>query len=102
MKLKELTCYGPFSKTEQRVLDVVEKYSFSLPKERQTRTNPHNGRTHLLDPLAVLLYDFIVSPCIGRIVGQPTSKGGINRRDWNGARYIFLRRWSKEYDDLLD
>jgi len=74
---------------------LFEELEIPLPKVKQTRTNPFTGVTHLLDPEAVQLYDFITTK--KWVCGRD-----YTRNEWDHARYYFAQEWPNEYMDLLD
>lgn len=64
----------------------------------ELRRNPHTGATALLSPLALVLFDWIVSPNRG----DEITAGKYSKGLWDEARYLFQTLWPEEYYDLLD
>lgn len=64
----------------------------------QPRANPFTGVTVTLEPLALALYDWIVSPSRG----DEINAGKLAQNDWDRARYLFLTLWPDDYYSLLD
>lgn len=62
------------------------------------RKNPYTQVGHKLSPLAVSLYDWIVSPDRGDNIASGKEK----RETWDEARYLFAELWPDEYIDLID
>lgn len=79
-----------------RAIEHVRALGYSEPAQSETRTNPYTHKSHLLVPLAVMLYDFITSRKGEVALGQ------ININDWYRCRYAFCEMWPDEYFDLLD
>jgi hypothetical protein len=93
----------------KRQQKLITKLDLPLPDGPEERTNPYTGRSCILNPLAVALYDFITeSNAIGQldIFRRPPSVRYKDKayaiRDWDGARMIFRIMWPDEYMDLID
>jgi len=77
------------------MLAAVQALGFAAPTEPQLRRNPFNGKSHILEPQAVMLYDFITTK--DHVCGLH-----YTRRNWDLARYFFAEKWPDQYFDLLD
>lgn len=90
-------------KSYQNAVEKIRALGFTEPPAPEVRRNKFTGKQHLLQPLAVMLFDFITAPQdrdpkgFGLINGRP-----VTRQTWDNARYLFQTTWSDEYYDLLD
>ena len=71
---------------QKRLLSELE-----IGTESETVTNPYSGRSCLLEPQAVALYD-LIKGC--EITG--------NLKDFDRARYLFCELYPDEYMILID
>jgi len=74
------------TKTQQALISELE-----IGTESETVTNPYSGKSVLLTPIGVALYDFI--------------KGCEmlhNYKNFDNARYAFQKLFPSEYMTLLD
>lgn len=76
-------------------IEKVRALGFKEPAQNEVRTNPYTGRSHSLEPLAVMLYDFITTRDL--VCGRDYTRG-----TWDNARYAFAEMWPDEYMNLLD
>ena len=51
-----------------------------------------------VDPLGVALYDYVMGSMMAYERGLP----GFNVKDFDNARYLFLKLWPSAYMELLD
>jgi hypothetical protein len=82
-------------KSHLNAIERIRALGFKEPAEPQPRRNPYTGLQHTLEPLAVMLYDFITTRTL--VCGKD-----FTRQTWDNARYCFNIQWPREYYDLLD
>lgn len=82
-------------KSFEKAITEIRKLGFTEPPAPATRVNPFTGACHVLEPLAVMVYDFITTAKF--VCGRDYS-----RQTWDNARYGFAEVWPNEYYDLLD
>ncbi len=76
-------------------IEKIKKLGFKEPAAAATRTNPFTGRSLTLQPLEVMLYDFITTRTF--VCGQD-----YTRQMWDHARYAVLELNPQAYYDLID
>lgn len=88
---------------------LLERLPLDPHETLETRTNPYSGVAHILEPLAVSLYDFIVgakgigpSNMLGQYVKVRYHNQEIPMNLWHKARMLFHELWPTEYYDLID
>ena len=82
-------------KSYQNAIDKVRELGFKEPQTNEKRTNPFSGVSCELEPLAVMLYDFIT-------VRNLTCGIHYTKQTWDNARYCFATLWPDEYYKLID
>lgn len=86
------------SKSEAKTLESIDKFEMWSPTGRdEARKNPYSGVEHMLNPLLVGLYDFIIDSHNNHLLIKIVP---VNL--WNKARYLFLRLDSQKFYDLID
>jgi len=99
INLETLTVHNgkKLSKSYQNTLKKIHALGVRVGTESAERVNPYSGAKHTLEPLAVMLYDFIILQYNAGNVGKlfPVSV-------WDNARYLFLTLWPDQYYDLID
>lgn len=89
------------------LVKLAAKFSVTMGDSDEERKNPYTGASHVLCPLAVALYDFIVNSYKQGLVKGSTFASLSNPKAiptaiWDKARYLFLALWPDEYYDLID
>lgn len=69
-----------------------------LPSSAATRTNPFSQASRVLEPLAVVIYDFTVAWMLDYERGLNKAPVSVFDR----ARYLFLKLWPDAYSELID
>lgn len=76
---------------------IARLEALNIPKSLvpEKRTNPYTGISHVLDPDALRLYDFIVTR-------KYVCGVDFSRAEWDNARYHFMSRWPSQYHVTRD
>lgn len=83
---------------QSRLIDKLTAAGLRVGTTAEERRNPFSGATLELPPLAVGLYDWIVSPQRGTNIANGTELRGL----WDKARYLFLALFPDHYYVLID
>jgi len=85
----------PISKSFQRAIDAAKRLGFTEPKMKMKISNPYTRVSCELEPLAVMMYNFITTK-------EFVCEKDFTRQEWDWARYGFMAQWPEEYYKLLD
>lgn len=91
------------SKSQVNMLTTLSKLGVSMPEQSETRSNRYSGVSHLLTPLQVAVFDFIMETYGNyQRTYQLAYRGQkVTQTTFDQARYFFLN-WSNLYYDLID
>lgn len=89
---KEVKQKKPLTKTEQTLLDELQ-----IGKHPTIVTHPFSKERFMLEPKAVALYDYIKG--YEKMIHMGKTK---NIRQFDTARYLFMKLWPNTYMNLLD
>lgn len=85
----------PLKKSYQNAIAKIRELGFTEPPTSQTRTNPYSGQSCELEPLAVMIYDFVTTRTL--VCGQH-----FTQQTWDNCRYVFMTLWPDAYMTLID
>ena len=85
------------TKTEQK---LIAKYLKMGTQPGQCR-NRFSGRTHVMEPLAVAIFNFTEWFSSEYDISN-VKPNGVTVREYDTLRMLFLKLWPSEYMDLLD
>ena len=89
-------------KSYENAIAKIRELGFTEPSTKQERRNPITGVECILEPLACMLYDFIVFK-FGGTPSEMLCRGQkVTRQTWDHARWCFQTTWSDEYYKLID
>lgn len=86
---------------------IAAKWNVTVPDEKAERVNPYTGKKHMLDPVAVALFDFIIDNyrkglVYGSTMQSVHNPNAIPTKVWDSARHTFCEYWPDPYFDLID